>query len=98
MELVKDHTEKKECQHLVFGSECFVFKISESEQNPEKIIAYAADIKINCAECGEAMEFLGLPIGLSLNKPTTDEDCTILRVPIRPSSLPPIINENKIIN
>jgi hypothetical protein len=60
------------------------------ENNSEHIVGFAADVKINCADCGMPFEFIGLPIGVSAtnSKPMVSMDRKELRAPIKPSSDP----------
>jgi hypothetical protein len=55
------------CEHKEFAASVKVERI-------EDIGRFAADITINCSECGEPFRFLGLPIGLNLNGATVSFD------------------------
>jgi hypothetical protein len=86
-----------DCKHERFLTSSKVFRLKESDES-EEITGYSADIKIHCTECGQAFEFIGVPMGHSPIQPMVNADCTELRIPIRPSTLPPLKNENKIVN
>lgn len=47
------------------------------------------EVTARCKICGEAMRFLGAPIGISLARPTVSVDGTELRVPMVPASEEP---------
>lgn len=89
--------EAKDCKHERFQSQVNVFRLKESDES-EEITGYTADIKIHCAECGQAFEFIGVPMGYSPAQPMVNADCTELRIPIRPSLLPPMKDDSVIIN
>ena len=83
--------ENKDCSHEQFASTCNVFIHTESKTS-DKIVRYSADLKIHCTQCGQPMEFIGVPGGYSPMQPMVSIDFTELRIPIRPSvtaSLPP---------
>ena len=75
------------CEHMDFGSVVEVNRITQSDGGP--VIAYSADVKVECAHCGEQFRFIGVPAGLSPAHPTVSVDETELRVPIRPASADP---------
>ena len=63
------------CQHLNF--EAFV--------NVNRLFAsgrFSADVRINCAECGEPFRFLGFPCGVDLNGAAVSADGTEARLAI----------------
>lgn len=75
------------CQHLNFAASVNVCRLT-ADTNPELVIGYAADVKINCADCGMPFEFVGLPKGISAtnSKPTVSMDGMELRAPLVPST------------
>ena len=60
-----------------------VARIQRSDSDPE-IIAFHADFKVQCRECGLPFEFVGLPLGFSHYRPTVAIDGTILHQPLIP--------------
>ena len=45
---------------------------------------FMADLRIQCADCGEPFRFLGLPYGLSFQHPALSPDGLELRAPMEP--------------
>jgi hypothetical protein len=43
-----------------------------------------ADVSIECAECGQQMQFHGFPVGLSPAEPMVDLTGAVARLPFRP--------------
>lgn len=86
-----------DCKHERFQCSCAVTRISD-EQDPEKIIGYATDIKVHCIDCGQPFEWIGIPMGLSMFEPMVSADGLELRAPMRPSGLPIEKIEGKIYN
>lgn len=78
--------EPKDCPHEQFFAKVDVFRLKADTD--EHIVGYSADIKINCSQCGQAFQFIGVPMGISPAQPMTDFDCEELRAPIRPSTAP----------
>ena len=76
------------CQHLNFAASVNVCRLT-ADTDPEKVIGYTADVKINCADCGLPFEFIGLPNGISItnSKPMVSMASTELRAPLKPSSV-----------
>ena len=78
------------CPHLNFNCFVDVNRISGKDAEPEKVVAYTADIRIECRNCGQPFEFFGLPFGLSFYRPTVSLDNRQLRVPlVLPGTEPP---------
>jgi hypothetical protein len=75
------------CDHPTFVATVTVNAITETEGGP--VVAYMADVRINCGPCGEAMRFTGCPAGLMRDRPAVSPDETELRAPIRPASSDP---------
>lgn len=48
------------CEHHNFSAQVNVNRLEESGR-------FNADVRIQCAECGEPFRFLGLPAGIDLN-------------------------------
>ena len=69
-----------ECEHIDFMASVTVNRL-------EDVVRFVADVTIQCAECGKPFRFLGLPGGVSLDRPTVSIDRTEARLPIAPGSL-----------
>jgi hypothetical protein len=54
-----------------------------------QIIAYSADIRIACTQCGEPFRWIGVQAGLKPGRPMVSVDETELRAPVRPASSDP---------
>lgn len=65
------------CEHLDFRAGVDVQRITDSA-------VWYADVRVTCAECGQRMEFLGFPLGLSPSEPMVSIDRTEARLPFRP--------------
>lgn len=52
----------------------------------EDVGRFAADVTIQCVQCGARFQFLGLPGGLSLERPTVSVDGLEARMPIAPET------------
>lgn len=65
------------CEHKGFAANVAVNRLQDSG-------GFAADITIKCAQCQLPFQFLGLPGGLSPDRPTTSADLTEARMPIAP--------------
>lgn len=80
---------KETCPHELFYANTKVCRRTASETD-NTVIGYSADLTINCTQCGQAFEFIGVPLGYSPFQPMANFDGTKLRIPIRPSTLEPI--------
>lgn len=65
------------CKHENFAANVDVVRLSDSGR-------FAADVRINCTQCGMPMRFIGLPCGLDLNGAATNPDATEARLAIAP--------------
>lgn len=65
------------CEHADFRAGVNVQRITDST-------VWYADVSVTCAECGQRMEFLGFPRGLSPAEPMVDVTGTEARLPFRP--------------
>jgi hypothetical protein len=72
------------CEHANFQAHVKVNRIQDGELGP--VVAHEADIKIQCADCKEFFEFIGVPAGLSPIQPMASIDFTEIRCPIIPST------------
>lgn len=75
------------CNHNNFYAQVKVSRLTETDDSTE-VIGYAADIVVNCNECGLPFEFIGFKAGYSPNEPMMSVGATELRLPIRPSTDP----------
>lgn len=57
------------CKHENFSAQVDVHRHTDSGR-------FSADVRINCAECGEPFRFLGLPAGVDLNGAAVSVDGT----------------------
>lgn len=69
-----------DCEHNNFKAHVGVSRLTEVEGGPAT--HFAAEIRIECADCGQRFEFVGLPLGSSAYKPTVSMDGEELRAPI----------------
>lgn len=65
------------CTHLNFEADVAVTRLEDSGR-------FSAGVRIKCADCGVAMRFLGLPMGLDLNGAAVSADGTEARLAIHP--------------
>lgn len=72
----------KECDHQNFRVDAKVGRILNDDKEPPAY--YHADIRLNCADCGIAFEWQGLPNGFSPYQPTVSIDGQELLVPAMP--------------
>lgn len=78
------------CPHMNHNIYASIARIQKSDAEPETIIAYTADIRIECHECRQPFEFIGLPNGMSYYRPTVSINGLELRAPIAiPGTRPP---------
>lgn len=75
------------CPHENFLAHTKVGRLSAEEGG--EITHFIADIKIQCADCLEYFDFIGLPIGLSAYRPSTSFDGKELHAPIMPTGKRP---------
>ena len=73
-------TNEQHCVHMNFNAFAEVGRINKEEGGP--IVAYMCDLKINCRDCGQVMEFVGLPCGLSFYRPAVSIDCATVHLPM----------------
>lgn len=76
------------CPHDDFEAYISVAKVTASETDTTAV-GYHADIKVNCADCGEQFRWTGVPAGSSPGQPMCSVDETELRAPLRPASSDP---------
>ena len=78
----------KPCPHENFDAYVDVNRLTRSDDDPTPV-AFIADIKVSCADCGEPFRWTGVPAGMSHAQPMVSVDETELRAPIRPASADP---------
>lgn len=66
------------CEHKAFKCTCTTNRI-------EDIGAFVLDVTIECTQCGEPFQFLGLPAGLNFNSPTISIDGLTVHLPVLPN-------------
>lgn len=76
------------CEHEDFSAVVEVNRLAASDDDPT-IVGYSADVRVECASCGERFVFVGAPVGLLPTKPACSVDGLELRVPLRPQSADP---------
>lgn len=76
------------CAHENFDAIVDVNRLTASDNDPT-VVAYSADIKVNCRDCGEPFRWTGVPAGASPRQPMCSVDETELRAPLRPASADP---------
>jgi hypothetical protein len=64
------------CPHETFEANVAVARISDAS-------VWYADLTLRCVECGQKMEFIGFPMGLSPGEPMVDVTGTELRIPFK---------------
>lgn len=75
-----DVDEPRPCEHENFRADVAVNRLLDSGM-------FAADVKIECTDCGEPFRFVGLPAGVSFERPMVAIDGLELRAPIEPASV-----------
>jgi hypothetical protein len=71
------------CPHLNFNAVINCNRLTKGEDDPI-VVAYNAEIRINCYDCGLPFEFIGVDAGMMPDKPMASVDAQELRAPIRP--------------
>lgn len=74
------------CQHLNFAAQAETIRLTATMGGP--VVGYTVEIHIECAECHEPFEFIGLPMGSLPSEPACSVDGLEARMPIRPQSAP----------
>lgn len=69
------------CEHPDFVAHVAVNRLLD-------VAGFAADLTVKCSVCGQPMQFLGIPMGLSPNEPTTDPLGIEARLPMQPFERP----------
>jgi hypothetical protein len=66
-----------ECKHESFDAHVSVGRMEDTGR-------FMADVKITCTECNEPFRFLGVPPGISWERPACSIDSLELHAPIEP--------------
>lgn len=77
------------CDHPDFEAFVDVNRTGTGDTADGSPAAFMADIRVNCAACGEKFRWTGAPAGLSFDRPTVSVDETELHAPLRPASADP---------
>lgn len=75
------------CAHEDFEASVEVNRLTATDGGP--VTAFSADIRVNCADCGEAFRWIGVPAGMKPDRPMVSVDETELHAPLRPASSDP---------
>lgn len=67
------------CKHMNFKANVAVARLEDTGR-------FMADITVNCAECGEPFQFLGLDMGLNMQGATVSPDGLEARLAIHPNT------------
>lgn len=70
------------CVHEDFEAHCDVTRVLNGREEAEggELVAFALDVRVVCAGCGESFGFRGVPCGISANGvPTRSADALELR-------------------
>lgn len=70
------------CEHRVFKANVDVNKLLDTGR-------FFADVTVECAECGQAFEFIGPASGVSIHEPRVSQGRLELRCPITPRGVRP---------
>lgn len=78
-----------DCKHEHFQAHVDVNRLTRSDDGyrpPDEatVVGFSADIAIHCADCEQPFRFIGLPVGLVPDQPTSDANATQMRAPIEP--------------
>lgn len=77
------------CDHPDFEAFVDVNRVGTGDTADGSPAAYVADIRVNCAACGEKFRWSGVQAGLSYERPMVSVDETELHAPLRPASADP---------
>jgi len=75
------------CPHADFAVFANVVRLAEREGGP--VTAFVAELRVDCAQCGEHFRWIGVPAGHRGDRPMVSVDEFELRAPIRPASSDP---------
>ncbi len=63
----------KPCPHLHFSANVSVGRVVDDD-DPSLLKRLTVEVRVECAECGVALEFQGLPVGIDTHGPTMSPD------------------------
>lgn len=72
----------EQCEHNNFESNVGVGRITNDITGV--VENYVADIRIQCKDCKTPFQFIGMPLGVSYDKPMMEVDGLEARLPIAP--------------
>lgn len=76
------------CKHEDFTAHVDVHPIQQEATGP--VVMFMIDLKVECAKCGQELEFVGMPLGCSFYHPTVSINGQECRLPlVIPGTEPP---------
>lgn len=69
------------CEHKEFAASVAVGRFEDTGR-------FMADVRVQCKECGLPFRFVGVPAGISWDRPAVSIDNTELHAPIEPETEP----------
>lgn len=70
------------CEHMNFRVTANIGRLTDHEGGP--VTAFLCEMKVNCSECGKAMQFMGLPLGVDLRSACVSPDGMEARLALMP--------------
>jgi hypothetical protein len=74
------------CPHENFSAKVDVNRITRGDDGP--VYAFAADVAIKCADCGQPFVFLCPDGGVLPDRPAVSVDAQEIRLPLAPADAP----------
>lgn len=68
------------CQHEDFEADVKVGRVTDDDGGD--VVAFVAEVRVRCVECGENFGFRGMPPGLMWEGPTRSPDAREARLPL----------------
>lgn len=75
------------CPHHKTEITAHVMHLTKGPDGP--VEGYSVELRLNCTECGDRFQWIGLPMGYSPGQPMSDVEGFVLRAPVRPESMSP---------
>lgn len=72
-----------DCEHMEFMVHADVNRLTDQDGSP-RVKAFCMDLRVFCKECGLQFEFVGLPLGYSVYRPTVNIAGLEAHIPIIP--------------
>lgn len=72
------------CAHERFQANVAVSRLTDGDDG--EVTGYMADVMVQCADCEEPFQFLGMAGGLDSAEPRCSADQKEARLPLRPAS------------